>query len=100
MMRPDVTVLVCHTRPAAGAFISPSETRAQGSGCLADFVDPVEGVGAVAVLDADQLFAQAHGHRARLAVRDYELRGLALPLVDGDPFLDRLDAEFRRQPEQ
>src|SRR5271166_7165491 len=78
MMRPDVTVLVCHTRPAAGAFISPSETRAQGSGCLADFVDPVEGVGAVAVLDADQLFAQAHGHRARLAVRDYELRGLAL----------------------
>src|SRR5207342_3198683 len=37
---------------------------------LADLMGPVEGVGLVAVLEADQLRAQAHGHRAGLAVRD------------------------------
>src|SRR5579862_4642158 len=88
---------------------------------LAHLVDPAEGVGDVAVLDAEKLLAQAPGDRARLAVRDGPLRGGALdpadrgdhgrgpagehlgqlargapglPLLDGDLVLDGLDAQF------
>src|SRR5204862_6367569 len=93
MMRPDVTVTVCHTRSVVGLFISPSETRAgsrhpaiggrvSAGLALADLVDPAERVGLVAVLESDQLLAQAHGHRAGLAVRDQPLRVLALDPAD------------------
>src|SRR5437764_14496199 len=89
MMRPDVTVTVCHIRSVVGWSISLSETRdwlsmksggaARGS---ADLVNPAERVGLVAVLEANQLLAQAHGHRAGLAVRDQPLRVLALDPAD------------------
>src|SRR5260370_1886820 len=96
MMRPDVRMTVNLPSSANRSSISPSETGSfmivarneryspkaghdHGIGLgSADFVDPVEGVGVTAVLDADQLFAQAYGHRAGLAVRDEPLRGLAL----------------------
>src|SRR5579863_3846692 len=103
MMRPDVTGPVCHTVSPAGSFVSPSETtrgvchdRGQfwtpaGRFCprswndlagSADFVDPVEGVGEAAILDADQLVAQAHSDRARGAVADQPLGGGALDPAD------------------
>src|SRR5271165_2006003 len=92
-----------------------------------DLVDPGERVGEAAVLDADQLLAQAHSDRTGRAVADQPLGRLALdpahrgdhrrgaagehlgqlarcalglPLVDRDPVLDGLDAEFGGQPEQ
>src|SRR5580700_7642185 len=106
MMRPNVTCSVCHTRSPFGAFVSASETRRRfrraRSGVnldihlartrwipgftrllrtararSADLVGPVEGVGEVAVLDADQLLAQAGGDRAGGAVADQPLGGLA-----------------------